>query len=138
MSSCQVACEFSLELVRVDRDGCKLRLDRRPLRSVAVYPCSVFFRARGILTVWYLVPGSTGRFVPRAASAARCRYARSQGRLEQLANEADIKVLDFRCQLATCNAKSSMLQDNNPDAPHMNEYIERRERAVLLLIPGTW
>ena len=47
-------------------------------------------------------------------------------------NEADREVHDFRCKLSA-NAKSSMLQDNSPDAACMyehacTEYIERTER----------
>ena len=44
-----------------------------------------------------------GASLPRAATAAR--YARSQGRIEQNANEADREVHDFWCKLMTCTCQ---------------------------------
>ena len=45
----------------------------------------------------------TRRFAPRAASAAR--YARSRGRMEQLATKTDRDVHDFRCKSTTCECR---------------------------------
>ena len=78
--------------------------------------------------VWYSSGTSRsiqGASLPGVASAAS--YVRSQGRIEQNANQADRDVHDFRCKLTTCNAKSSMLQQNNPDAGCMHE-IHRKNR----------
>ena len=86
-------------------------------RSVALAPFSTNF----ITCSSYLV--HTRRFAPRAAEA------RSQGRIEQHANEADREVYKFRCKLTT----SKM-----PRAPCSRIPTRTHEMYIYLVPAGTY
>ena len=52
-----------------------------------------------MLACWYMLPVKEYLYAVQASAA---RYARSHGRIEQKADDADREVHDFRCKLTTC------------------------------------